>query len=187
MDFLKTVFLKFPLVAKGNDDILPGRTMDQPGEALLIWTTTPWTLTSNVAAAVGPDLTYVKVHQKEDGWIYYLAKDAMANALIGESLIQLVDSDLGVFELRIGLADLYLDAGANAKAQVVLQEVLRLYPGNAHAKLIFATSLAAENESDRASELLREIASTYASADEDFLYLRKMRELADELSGDAGS
>ena len=37
--------------------------LDRPGEALLVWTTTPWTLTSNVAAAVGPDLRYVRVRQ----------------------------------------------------------------------------------------------------------------------------
>ena len=30
-------------------------------ESLLVWTTTPWTLSSNVAVAVGPALTYVKV------------------------------------------------------------------------------------------------------------------------------
>jgi isoleucyl-tRNA synthetase len=35
-------------------------------ESLLVWTTTPWTLTSNVAAAVGPELTYVKVKQGEE-------------------------------------------------------------------------------------------------------------------------
>jgi isoleucyl-tRNA synthetase len=46
--------------------------LDRPGEALLVWTTTPWTLTSNVAAAVGPDLTYVKVKQGED--TLYLSK-----------------------------------------------------------------------------------------------------------------
>ena len=42
----------------------PGLTVrfplvDRPGESLLVWTTTPWTLTSNVAAAVGEDLRYV--------------------------------------------------------------------------------------------------------------------------------
>jgi len=37
--------------------------LDRPGEALLVWTTTPWTLTSNVAAAVGEELRYVKVRQ----------------------------------------------------------------------------------------------------------------------------
>jgi isoleucyl-tRNA synthetase len=32
--------------------------LDRPGESLVIWTTTPWTLPANVAAAVKPDLTY---------------------------------------------------------------------------------------------------------------------------------
>ena len=32
--------------------------LDRPGEALLIWTTTPWTLPANVAAAVRPDIEY---------------------------------------------------------------------------------------------------------------------------------
>jgi isoleucyl-tRNA synthetase len=32
--------------------------LDRPGEAVLIWTTTPWTLPANVAAAVNPDLEY---------------------------------------------------------------------------------------------------------------------------------
>jgi isoleucyl-tRNA synthetase len=48
-----SITLRFPLV-------------DRPGESLLIWTTTPWTLSSNVAAAVGPELTYVKVRQGEE-------------------------------------------------------------------------------------------------------------------------
>ncbi|MGA9532692.1 MAG: class I tRNA ligase family protein, partial [Anaerolineales bacterium] len=45
---------------------------DRPGESLLVWTTTPWTLTSNVAAAVGPSLTYLKVRQDDD--ILYLSR-----------------------------------------------------------------------------------------------------------------
>ena len=32
--------------------------IDRPGEALVIWTTTPWTLPANVAAAVRPDIEY---------------------------------------------------------------------------------------------------------------------------------
>ena len=52
-------------------------------EALLVWTTTPWTLTSNVAAAVGPELTYVKVKAK-DGWTYYLAKGTLENVVKGK-------------------------------------------------------------------------------------------------------
>jgi isoleucyl-tRNA synthetase len=52
----------------------------RPGENLLVWTTTPWTLSSNVGAAVNPLLTYVKV--KHHDQVYYLAKGALtANRL----------------------------------------------------------------------------------------------------------
>ncbi len=66
-----SVFVRFPLLGREN-------------EALLVWTTTPWTLTSNVAAAVGPELDYVQV-RAEDGWTYYLAEAAMKNSLQGKS------------------------------------------------------------------------------------------------------
>ena len=57
----RAVFVRFPLRGR-------------PGENLLVWTTTPWTLSSNVAAAVNPTLTYLKVKHKDQ--IYYLAKGA---------------------------------------------------------------------------------------------------------------
>ncbi|HEY7832424.1 MAG TPA: isoleucine--tRNA ligase, partial [Ktedonobacterales bacterium] len=57
-----SVYVRFPLV-------------DRPGEYLLIWTTTPWTLPANVAAAVNPKLTYAKVEQ--DGDFYYLSQDVV--------------------------------------------------------------------------------------------------------------
>jgi isoleucyl-tRNA synthetase len=47
----------------------------RPGESLLVWTTTPWTLTSNVAVAVGPGLTYVKVRQGEE--VFYLSQGTL--------------------------------------------------------------------------------------------------------------
>lgn len=46
----------------------------RPKENLLVWTTTPWTLTSNVPAAVNPELTYLKVRLRDQ--VYYLAKGA---------------------------------------------------------------------------------------------------------------
>jgi len=42
-----SVTLRLPITSDGHD-----------GEDLLVWTTTPWTLSSNVAAAVHPELTY---------------------------------------------------------------------------------------------------------------------------------
>jgi isoleucyl-tRNA synthetase len=45
------------------------RLADDPRRALLIWTTTPWTLVSNFAVAVHPDLTYVEVADGEGSLI----------------------------------------------------------------------------------------------------------------------
>ncbi|MBA2299746.1 MAG: class I tRNA ligase family protein, partial [Chloroflexi bacterium] len=77
----------------------PGLTVrfpltDRPGEALLVWTTTPWTLTSNVAAAVGEKLRYVKVRQGEDR--FWLAKGTLKTALEGPFQVEeeVVGTDL---------------------------------------------------------------------------------------------
>ena len=56
----------------------------------LAWTTTPWTLPSNVALCVNPDETYCKV-KAADGYTYY-----MAQALLDTVLGKLADEENGV-------------------------------------------------------------------------------------------
>ncbi len=73
-----SIYVRFPLV-------------DRPHEYLLVWTTTPWTLPANVAAAVNPDLTYARVTQ--DGNTYYLSKDLVAK------LAKLRGHDKGEFQV----------------------------------------------------------------------------------------
>ena len=46
----------------------------------LAWTTTPWTLPSNVALCVNPDDTYCKV-KAADGYTYYMAKELLDKVL----------------------------------------------------------------------------------------------------------
>jgi isoleucyl-tRNA synthetase len=65
--------------------------LDRPGEALLVWTTTPWTLTSNVAAAVGADLRYVKVKQGDE--LFWLGRGTLKAALEGP--FQIIEEKLG--------------------------------------------------------------------------------------------
>src|SRR5690554_4372965 len=50
-------------------------------EYFLAWTTTPWTLPSNVSLTVNPEVDYVKVRQNDE--VYYLAKD-LADKVLGE-------------------------------------------------------------------------------------------------------
>jgi len=80
-------FVAFPLL----DPPAPA----EPGDALVIWTTTPWTLPANVAAAVNPDLPYARVRASgipggqgaADGAagprVYWVAEGALKNVFKG--------------------------------------------------------------------------------------------------------
>jgi isoleucyl-tRNA synthetase len=57
---------------------IDGRT----NEYLLVWTTTPWTLPSNLGVAVGPDLDYVRAKASaDDDRVFIVAKDLAASVL----------------------------------------------------------------------------------------------------------
>ncbi len=62
--------------AERQDPSVTVRFKLETGEWLLAWTTTPWTLPSNLAAAVGADISYVVV--EKDGERYILARDRQA-------------------------------------------------------------------------------------------------------------
>jgi isoleucyl-tRNA synthetase len=62
--------------AERQDPSVTVRFKLETGEWLLAWTTTPWTLPSNLACAVGPDISYVVV--AKDGERYILAADRQA-------------------------------------------------------------------------------------------------------------
>ena len=63
-----------------NTVIVPFKLKDKD-EYFLVWTTTPWTLISNVALCVNPDEEYVKVLSK--GYKFILAK-ALASSVLGD-------------------------------------------------------------------------------------------------------
>lgn len=67
----KSAFVKFKV--KGEDAYF------------LAWTTTPWTLPSNLALCVNPQITYAKVRQ--DDVVYYMAKDLIESVFEGETEI----------------------------------------------------------------------------------------------------
>jgi isoleucyl-tRNA synthetase len=77
-----SVYVRFPVVGADYD--------------LLVWTTTPWTLPSNVGAAVGSDIEYVRVRAPEGGRDLVMAAARVADVL-GEDTA--VVGPVGVGEL----------------------------------------------------------------------------------------
>src|SRR3954451_1310363 len=70
-----SVYVRFPVAEDGGPL--------QAGDELLIWTTTPWTLVSNAAVAVDPELTYVRAKTSRLGAPVVLA-EALVRPVLGE-------------------------------------------------------------------------------------------------------
>ncbi len=62
---------------------------DQPKTHILAWTTTPWTLPSNLGLAVGPEIDYVKVRDGEEQFI--LAKSRLGAYYKSEEEYEIVE------------------------------------------------------------------------------------------------
>jgi isoleucyl-tRNA synthetase len=70
-----SVFVRFPI-----SEPPPGRP-DLAGAALLVWTTTPWTLPANTGVAVAPDQRYRVARRGDDRLV---VADALADDVLGE-------------------------------------------------------------------------------------------------------
>ncbi len=66
---------------------------EQPGTYILAWTTTPWTLPSNMALAVGADIDYARI--KDGDCIYILAKDRLPQYYKDETTYTLLETIKG--------------------------------------------------------------------------------------------
>jgi len=97
----ESVYVRFPVAGAEYD--------------LLVWTTTPWTLISNVGAAIGPDIEYVRVVAPDGGRDLVLAA-ARVEAVLGQDAEVVgpvpVDDLIGAHYDR-PFTFLDIDAGAN--------------------------------------------------------------------------
>jgi len=86
-------------VAQGYKDvkeksvIAKFKVLDQENQYILAWTTTPWTLPSNVALAVNPKETYIKVQVGDD---QFILAQALLDSVLGS------DVDHNIVETYVG-------------------------------------------------------------------------------------
>ncbi len=74
----QSIYLKFPVVG-------------EPNTFLLIWTTTPWTISFNLAVMAGPDIDYIKAQVRDEVWI-------VAKELADDVIIQKVETGYTIRE-----------------------------------------------------------------------------------------
>lgn len=74
-------------VAQGYENIktvtcyVKFKRADKDNEYFIAWTTTPWTLPSNVALAVHPEVSYVKLHLNETGEDWWMAESLVSSVM----------------------------------------------------------------------------------------------------------
>lgn len=68
-------------IIKSQTATVKFKLKDKENEYFLAWTTTPWTLPSNVALTVGPEIDYVKVKKGDE---YYYLAEKLATKVLGE-------------------------------------------------------------------------------------------------------
>lgn len=122
-------------VAQGYKDVkersavVRFRVPSQENTFIMAWTTTPWTLPSNVALAVNPDEKYVKVklpqHECDDGCKheqeYAILAEALVEAVLGEGL-EVVETWIGNELKGLEYEPLYSFAKLNKKAYYVIAD-----------------------------------------------------------------
>ena len=77
----EAVFFKLPLV--GSDDYI------------LVWTTTPWTLSANVALAVNAEMSYVRLHVEGEAYNYVTSLNYYKQKFEGKDGVTLLDTFTG--------------------------------------------------------------------------------------------
>jgi len=104
-----------------------------------------------------------------------------ATELLGQSLIQVFQNNLGISTLHVNLAELYLEANAIDDARERLEEILRVFPANAYAKLVIAKVYLAQGNEEAGRKALAEALAIWSVADADYIFGVEARSLMSHL------
>ena len=111
-----------------------------------------------------------------------LAQLDRARGALEQSFINVAQDSLTTLEPYIGLARLYVEAGAPEQARPILEDVLRVFPANGPARLVEAELLVTEGKMDEARVALEQALAVWVDADDEYVHLREARELMDRIS-----
>ena len=105
---------------------------EEPDSALLVWTTTPWTLISNLAVMAGPDITYVKVQEGNSSKHLIIAEARLGDYYKGEEEYVIVErfSGKALEGVRyLPLFDYFADKAEAGAFRVLMEEGVSIEEG----------------------------------------------------------
>jgi isoleucyl-tRNA synthetase len=106
--------------------------LDDPSTAVLIWTTTPWTLISNLAIMAGPEIDYVKIWDPKANKHFILAKSRLSSHYKNETDYVIVQEMKGksLNGLRYSpVLPYFADRATSGAFRVIMEEGVSLEEG----------------------------------------------------------
>ena len=103
---------------------------DEENTYFVAWTTTPWTLPSNLALAVGPEIDYVKIH---DGDEYYIMAESRLHAYYKDNVPEITARCKGrdlAGRRYVPLFDYFRDLAAQGAFQVLAADYVSTEDGS---------------------------------------------------------
>ena len=101
------------------------KLLDEENTFFLAWTTTPWTLPSNLALAVGETIEYVKVVDGEEKYI--LARERLEHYYKDAETYKVVDNDKGLCLAPTNRSRLFRIRHKLKKNSTHLSEIVNFY------------------------------------------------------------
>ena len=100
-----------------------------------------------------------------------------AREMLGQSMLQIFQSNLSMSSLHVILAELYLEANAIDDSRERLETVLKVFPASAYAKLVSAKVYLAQGNDEAGHEALAEALAIWSDADTDYIFSKEARSL----------
>lgn len=107
--------------------------LDDPSTYLLIWTTTPWTLVSNLGIMAGPAIDYVKVKDKASGKNYILAQARLGAYYKGPEEYEILEEFTGsklAGKRYKPIFDYFADRAEKGAFRVIMEESVSTEDGS---------------------------------------------------------
>jgi tetratricopeptide (TPR) repeat protein len=104
-----------------------------------------------------------------------------ARDMLSQSMLQIYHNNLSISSLHVILAELYLQAGAFDDSRDTLEEILKVFPANAYAKLTYGKLHLAEGDEDAGRKAVNEALEIWSEADADYMFLKEAESLLSAL------
>ncbi|MGI9204960.1 MAG: tetratricopeptide repeat protein [Woeseiaceae bacterium] len=101
--------------------------------------------------------------------------------LLGRSFIQVFQNNLSSSSIHVMLAELFFEANDFDESRERLEEILKVFPSNGHAKLVYAKVLMAQGDAEAGRKALVEALEIWTDADADFIYRQESASLLSRL------